>query len=72
MTACDDLKIPITATAALEAVRKFRNEPVPTQLESERSEYLKEAFIDALVDLIVGDDLVCDKFYFIIENLMRK
>ena len=67
VTACDDLKIPITATTAMEAVQKICQEPPATQLESERPEYSKEAFIDALVDFIVGDDLVCHKFYFILK-----
>ena len=64
VASCDDLKIPITAAAAVEAVCKFRKEPATTSLESERPQYSKEAFIDAIVYFVVGDDLVC--FYFIL------
>ena len=67
VNACDLLKIPITAAPAVEAVRNFRDEPAPTPLESERPEYSKEAFIDAIVDFVVGDDQVCSEFYFIIK-----
>ena len=35
VTGCDDLKIKITAQAALPAVRKFCAEPEPTSLEAE-------------------------------------
>ena len=61
VSTCDDLKIPITAVGALPSVRKFRNEPADasTPLESERPEYSKAAFVDALVEFIVGDDQVC-------------
>ncbi|KAF8815028.1 hypothetical protein BYT27DRAFT_7080879, partial [Phlegmacium glaucopus] len=57
ITSCDDLNIPITAAAAVEAIRKFRKEPETTPLESERPQYSKEAFIDVIVDFVVGDDL---------------
>jgi hypothetical protein len=72
VSACDDLKIPITAKAALPAVRKFRNEPAdePTSLESERPEYSKTAFVDALVEFVVGNDQVCVYFIGIFTNLM--
>ena len=53
----------MTAAAAVEAVRKFCKEPATTSLESEHPQYSKEAFIDAIVDFVVGDDLV--GFYFI-------
>jgi hypothetical protein len=59
ISSCENLKIPITAVAAVEAIRKFRKEPATTSLESERPQYSKEAFIDAIVDFVVGDDLVC-------------
>jgi hypothetical protein len=64
VTTCDNLKIPITAQTAKEAVRKFRKEPTATPLESERPKYSREAFIDAIVDWVVGDDQVRNKFYF--------
>ena len=65
VTTCDDLKIPITAKSAEEPVRIFRKEPVPTSLQAERPTYSKEAFIDAIVDFIVGDDQVCNRLLFI-------
>lgn len=65
--ACDELKIEITAAVALEAIRIFRNQPPVTLLESERPQYSKEVFVDAIVDFIVGDDQVSILFYFIIK-----
>jgi hypothetical protein len=65
VTGCDDLKIKITAEAALPAVCKFRAEPEPTSLEAEHQEYTKEAFVEAILEFIVGDDQVC----FILSNL---
>jgi hypothetical protein len=59
ITSCEDLNISITAAAAVEAIRKFRKEPAATSLETERPQYSKEAFIDALVDFIAADDQVC-------------
>ena len=59
VTSCESLKIPITATAALAAISKFHNELVATPLEAEQPQYSKEAFIDAIVDFVVGDDQVC-------------
>jgi hypothetical protein len=59
LESCKDLNITITASAAVEAIRKFRKEPAATPLESERPQYSREAFIDAIVDFVVGDDLVC-------------
>jgi len=59
VTACDSLNIPIVTAPAIEAVRKFRKEPETTSLESERPQYSKEAFTDAIVDFVVGDDQVC-------------
>jgi hypothetical protein len=60
VTTCDKLKIPITAKSAEEPVRIFRKEPAPSLLESERPTYSKEAFVNAIVDFIVGDDQVCN------------
>ena len=69
ITSCEKLNIPVTAAAAVEAIRKFRKEPATTSLESERPQYSKEAFKDALVDFIVGDDQAClFYFIFIIKN----
>lgn len=67
ITSCEKLNIPITAAAAVEAIRQFCNEPATTSLESECPQYSKEAFKDALVDFIVGDDQACFLFYFIIK-----
>jgi len=68
VASCDDLKIPITAAAAVEAVHKFHREPATTSLESECPQYSKDTFMDAIVDFVVGDDLVCFiLFYFIIK-----
>ena len=64
ITSCEKLHISITAAAAVEAIRLFRKEPATTSLESERPKYSKEAFIDAVVDFIVGDDQVC--FYLFV------
>jgi len=59
VTSCDDLNIPITAAAAVEAICKFQKEPATTSLESEHPQFLKEAFTDAIVGFVVGDDQVC-------------
>ena len=40
------------------AVRKFCAEPEPTLLKVEHQEYTKEAFIEAVLEFIVGDDQV--------------
>lgn len=61
---CDNLKIPITAKSAEEPVRIFCKEPAPSLFESERPTYSKKAFIDAIVEFIVGDDQVCNELFF--------
>ena len=67
---CKDLKISITAKGALEAIRKFNNQPLQASSESdERPEYSKEAFIDAIVEFIVGDDQACSKFFYLLLYL---
>lgn len=51
------MKIPITSKDALEAIRRFNNEPPPSPSDSnERPTYSKEAFVDAITEFIVGDD----------------
>ena len=55
----DDLKISITTKDALAAVRKFWDELPETSMESEHPEYTKEGFVEALLELVIGDDLVC-------------
>jgi hypothetical protein len=59
ITCCDDLKISITAKDALAAVYKFWDEPPETSMESEHPEYTKEEFVEALLEFVIGDDLVC-------------
>jgi hypothetical protein len=71
VTMCDDLKIPITAKSAEEPVHKFRKDPVLTSLQSEQLTYSKEAFINAIVDFIVGDDQVCNRLLFIPIYLIK-
>jgi hypothetical protein len=70
VTSCDDLKIEITAQAAIPAVKKFHQEPVNTPLESEHPEYSKEAFVEAIHEFIVGDDQVCAFFQFLSKLIL--
>jgi hypothetical protein len=58
VTACDNLKIEITAQEAQAAIEKYRKLPPKTTLEDLRPEYSKDAFVDALVEFIVADDQV--------------
>ena len=69
VTSCDDLKIEITAQAALPFVKKFHQEPAETPLESELPQYSKkkEAFVEAILEFIVGDDQVCAFFLLFIK-----
>jgi hypothetical protein len=66
VTSYDDLDINITAEGALPAVYEFCVEPEPTLLEGKHQEYTKEAFVEAILEFIVGDDQVC----VISSNLM--
>ena len=66
VTSCDDLKIEITAKAAIPLVKSFCQEPADTPLESECPKYSKEAFVEAILEFIVGDDQVCA--YFLISG----
>jgi len=52
---------------ALPFVKKFRQEPADPHLESEHPEYLKEAFVEAILEFIVGDDQVCAYFLLSIK-----
>lgn len=58
------MDIPITAKDAIDAIREFNNlpPPAPASESNERPEYSKEAFIEAIVEFIVGDDQVCSHF----------
>jgi hypothetical protein len=62
--ACDEKKIRITGADALRAVARFRKLPEPTELEAERPDFTHEGFVDAIAELIVGDDLVSKKKLF--------
>ena len=62
VTSCDNLKIEIIAKAAIPFVKSFRQEPADTPLESEHLKYSKEAFVEAILEFIVGDDQVCAYF----------
>jgi hypothetical protein len=66
---CQKFNIHITTAAALEAIREYHKESADTPLESECPQYSKEAFIDAIVDFVVGDDLVQFLFYFLNQTI---
>jgi hypothetical protein len=68
--ACDEMGITIGGSKAQIAVRKFRKLPGPTDLEAERPNFSKEAFVDALAEFVVADDQVCDIFNSKIVKLM--
>jgi hypothetical protein len=69
VTSCDDLKIEITAKAAIPSVKSFRQEPADTPLESEHPKYSKAAFVEAILQFIVGDHQVCA--YFLISGKIK-
>jgi hypothetical protein len=62
VTSCDSSNIEITAQAALPAVKQSCQESVDAPLESECPEYSKEAFAEAILEFIIGDDQVCAYF----------
>ena len=62
VTACDNLNISITSAAAIQAIKKFHQEPVDTSLEFEHTEYSKEAFVKEILHFIVGDNQVSAYF----------
>jgi hypothetical protein len=55
---CEDKGCKITGAPAQHAVRRFKKLPEPTDLEAERTQFSKEAFVDALAEFVVGDDQV--------------
>ena len=57
VSSCQQLNLKITAKAALPVVQEFLKMPATPSLEPQQ-EYSKEAFINALVEFIVGDDQV--------------
>lgn len=66
ISGCDRLGIPITAKDAQPAVEKFRQRygqqsgtGGTTSGAKGRRPFSHEAFVDALVEFIVGDDQVC-------------
>ena len=65
VTACDKLKIMITVKDTQPAIAAFHQEPSKTCLETARTEYSKEAFLNtnALAEFIVADDQVQSKVY---------
>jgi hypothetical protein len=71
VTICDELKIPIMAKCAEEPVRQFRKDPAPSA-ESERPTYSKEAFVDAIVDFVIGDDQVRNKIPIFWQYINQK
>jgi hypothetical protein len=54
---CDQLGIQITAKGAMPAVNAFRGLRVEPE-ETARKPFSNEAFVDAIVEFIVGDDQV--------------
>jgi hypothetical protein len=58
VSACDDLKIEITAQEAQPILQNFRNLPKKTSLEDSRPDFSQETFVDALVEFVVADDQV--------------
>ena len=67
-TGCDHEKIDIGGAEAKTAYVSWKNTP-QAKLPSKDSftsqlKYTPEAFVDALIELVAGDDLVC--FYFIL------
>ncbi|KAJ7463220.1 hypothetical protein FB451DRAFT_1043180, partial [Mycena latifolia] len=70
---CDKLKITIKAKEAIKHVEEYRNRKQHTtgtapnpKPETKRTAFSQEAFVDAIVEFIVGDDQVC--FYRSLEH----
>jgi hypothetical protein len=62
---CAEKDIPMT-TAALQAIARHEGQEIE---EGERPKYSKEAFVGALVEFIIGDDVVSDsKYYCILDS----
>lgn len=61
---CDKLKIPITAKGAEETASRYRQQrdqmtPSASHPQEARPEFSHEAFVNAIIEWIVGDDQVC-------------
>jgi len=59
----NDLNIKITAQQPCQLFIEFCNELEPTSLEGEHQEYTKEAFVEAILEFIVGDNQVIFNFF---------
>lgn len=60
VSGCDELGIKIkakSAQAALDGYRKGKGQPTG-RMPQERTSYSREAFVDAIIEFIVGDDQV--------------
>jgi len=73
---CDRLKIPIKAKEAARyvdeyLVRKYQTTSGTSTSEpgKKRAQFSQEAFVDAIVEWIVGDDQVSFSFTFLLRNL---
>ena len=57
VSSCASMEIPITSKVALEYLKEVQ-EGKQIGEEEEHQQFTQEAFVDALTDFIVGDDLV--------------
>jgi hypothetical protein len=71
--ACSDMGIEITACSALQHIRRLEgledaedDHPQYTK-EADHPQYTKEAFVDALIEFIVGDDVVSTNDHIIVQ-----
>lgn len=62
--ACSDMGIEITARSALQHIRRLGG---LEDAEDDRPQYTKEAFVDALIEFIVGDDVVSTNDHIIVQ-----
>jgi hypothetical protein len=58
VAACEKFGATIHGVKAQREVRKYKDLPEPTDLESNRPEFSREAFVNALAEFVVGDDQV--------------
>ena len=56
VNSCADMKIAITAKAAVEVIEQSGG--IVIGMEAECPQFSKEAFTDALVEFVIGDDQV--------------
>ena len=64
--ACSEKKIDITAAAALKHINEFQGKESE---ERDRPVYSKEAFADALVEFVVGNDIVSPNHYAMLQPI---